>query len=152
MATGTVKWFDTKQGFGFIKPNDEVNEIFLHVDELEKADIKFVGKFALQGLRVTYDVGVNKHNKPAAVNIKVTMKKISGMKTGTIKWYNETKGFGFIAPQDGSKDIFIHFSELAKANIKNFIKKNLIGTFIGYEIFTDHKGRASAINVHLLDK
>ena len=69
------------------------------------------------------------------------------MATGTVKWFNPTKGFGFIAPEDKSKDVFIHISALEKAGISGLAE----GQKIEYEIGAGRDGRTSAENVRLVD-
>jgi len=66
------------------------------------------------------------------------------MKIGTVKWFNETKGFGFIQPQDGGADVFVHISALEKAGIKNLKD----GQKISYELSTN-KGKISADKLKL---
>ena len=51
------------------------------------------------------------------------------MNTGKVKWFNETKGFGFITPDDGSKDLFVHCSEIQGEGFKN-LKENQKVTFV----------------------
>ncbi len=63
------------------------------------------------------------------------------MSTGTVKWFNETKGFGFIQPDDGSKDVFVHISAVERAGMRNLIE----GQKISYEMETDRRsGKQSA--------
>lgn len=66
---------------------------------------------------------------------------------GLVKWYNEDKGFGFIAPLDGSKDIFVHFSALHGDNFKTLFE----GQKVEYAIQSGDKGPA-ATHVILCDK
>ena len=68
------------------------------------------------------------------------------MANGKIKWFNPNKGYGFIEPEDGDKDVFIHISALEKAGIK-FLNEN---QKISYEV-NQSKGKLSAGNIKLLD-
>ncbi|PSJ19582.1 cold-shock protein [Halomonas sp. ND22Bw] len=66
------------------------------------------------------------------------------MNTGTVKWFNETKGYGFIQPDDGGKDVFGHISAVERAGMRNLIE----GQKISYEIQTDKRsGKDSAGNL-----
>ena len=67
------------------------------------------------------------------------------MQTGTIKWFNSTKGYGFIEPSDKSRDVFLHISALEQAGIKNIDS----GQRISFETVTQ-KGKLSATNIKLL--
>jgi cold shock protein len=66
------------------------------------------------------------------------------MSTGTVKWFNGQKGFGFIQPDDGSKDVFVHISAVERAGMNNLNE----GQKIGYEIVADRRtGKSSADNL-----
>jgi len=67
------------------------------------------------------------------------------MNTGIVKWFNATKGYGFIEPSDKSKDVFIHISALEQAKIKDLKE----GQRIGYKT-ESNKGKISAIDIKLI--
>jgi len=63
------------------------------------------------------------------------------MTTGTVKWFNSTKGFGFIQPDDGSADVFVHISAVERAGMGSIVE----GQKLGFELERDHKsGKMSA--------
>jgi CspA family cold shock protein len=66
------------------------------------------------------------------------------MATGTVKWFNATKGFGFIQPDDGGKDVFVHISAVERAGMRDLNE----GQKISYEIMADRRtGKSSADNL-----
>lgn len=69
------------------------------------------------------------------------------MPTGTVKWFNVSKGFGFIVPDQGSKDVFVHISALERAGLSGLLE----GQRVEYEMGRDKKGRMSAATVALVE-
>ncbi len=66
------------------------------------------------------------------------------MNTGTVKWFNSTKGFGFIQPDDGSADVFVHISAVERAGMRSLND----GQKLGYDMVQDRKsGKSSADNL-----
>jgi CspA family cold shock protein len=67
------------------------------------------------------------------------------MAQGTVKWFNATKGFGFIEPKDGGKDVFVHISAVERAGLRTLND----GQAVTYELETGRDGRASASNLEV---
>lgn len=67
------------------------------------------------------------------------------MANGTVKWFNQTKGFGFIAPEDGGRDIFVHISAVERAGIRQLND----GQAVTYDLESGRDGRQSATNLAL---
>ena len=66
------------------------------------------------------------------------------MDTGTVKWYNDQKGYGFIQPDNGGKDVFVHATALERAGLRGLRE----GQKISYELQTDQRsGKTSAVNL-----
>jgi len=64
---------------------------------------------------------------------------------GTVKWFNATKGFGFIQPDDGGKDVFVHISAVQKAGHTGLAE----GARVSYELITGRNGKQSAENLRI---
>ena len=74
-------------------------------------------------------------------------KKEDSMTQGTVKWFNGQKGFGFIQPEDGGKDVFVHVSAVERAGMHSLNE----GQKIAYEIVADRKtGKSSAENLRFV--
>tara|TARA_Y200000002_G_C22686821_1_gene666294 strand:- start:3728 stop:3973 length:246 start_codon:yes stop_codon:yes gene_type:complete len=68
------------------------------------------------------------------------------MQTGTVKWFNTTKGYGFIAPDSGDKDVFVHISALQNSGIDQLND----GQKVSFEVFTKDS-KTSAVNIQLAE-
>ena len=68
------------------------------------------------------------------------------MPTGTVKWFNPTKGFGFIEPEDGSNDAFVHISAVERAGLSSLNE----GQKVSYELEPGKNGKSSAVNLSVI--
>lgn len=73
-------------------------------------------------------------------NQKIKGNSMSNTMTGSVKWFNESKGFGFISPQDGSKDVFVHFSAIQSDDFKTLYD----GQKVSFSLENGAKGPAAA--------
>jgi CspA family cold shock protein len=65
------------------------------------------------------------------------------MANGTVKWFNPQKGYGFIEPEDGTKDVFVHISAVERAGLANLHE----GQRLSFELERSQQGRTSAVNL-----
>ncbi|KAL3895227.1 MAG: hypothetical protein SGPRY_013570, partial [Prymnesium sp.] len=152
-VSGTVKWFNSQKGFGFIIPSTGADDIFVH-----QTDIVASGYRSLQeGEEVEFEVS-NDKGKLRAVNVtgpdgagvscsarqwpKGTPPS-EGKRIGTVKWFNVSKGFGFIQPEDGSADIFVHTSDVTAESGWGTLRD---GEQIEFSV-VDDQGKPRAVSV-----
>ncbi len=117
-----LKWFNGAKGFGFLVPDDGNFDAFLHITTLQQVGLHSIGEGAIlmckiyngdKGCQVREIVEVI--DKGAASTIPEIDEKTGTITMGGIvKWYKPEKGFGFIIPDDGMKDVFIHKTLLDK--------------------------------------
>ena len=67
------------------------------------------------------------------------------MAIGTVKWFNPTKGFGFVQPEDGGKDVFVHITAVQKAGLRSLNE----GQRVEYELATE-RGKTAAVNLKVV--
>jgi CspA family cold shock protein len=68
------------------------------------------------------------------------------MATGTVKWFNATKGYGFIQPEDGSKDVFLHVSDVQRSGLQDVRE----GDRLEYDVQQGQQGKTSACNLRMV--
>lgn len=120
-----LKWFNGAKGFGFLMPEDQSYDAFLHITTLQQAGLHSIGEGAILMCKVCNG---DKGRQVREVLEVIDKGSVSTMpeldeETGTIamgglvKWYKPEKGFGFIIPDDGMKDVFIHKTLLDKLEL-----------------------------------
>jgi CspA family cold shock protein len=157
----TVKWYNPDKGFGFVELANGSGDAFLHVSVVERGGHRIVAPGATlevragpgpKGQQVTEILSIDnstaspeqptrpRPERPAyPADDRATVEGI-----GTVKWFNATKGFGFIAPDAGGKDIFVHASVLERGGIMGLAE----GQRVAVDVAQGQKG-PEAVNVRL---
>ena len=126
--TGVIKWFDVAKGFGFIVPDNGMQDVLVHVTCLRRDGYQTVlegtrvvaliqrrerGYQAFRILSMDQSTAVHPSQMPP-VKTHVQVTATSGLERVLVKWFNRTKGFGFLTRGEGTEDIFIHMETLRR--------------------------------------
>lgn len=128
VVSGHIKWFDVSKGFGFVVPDGGGEDVLLHVTCLRRDGFSTVlegtrivcevqrGERGLQAFRVlSMDASTAVHPSqlpPSRLQSEVVAE--SGLEAATVKWFNRTKGYGFLSRGEGTEDIFVHMETLRR--------------------------------------
>ncbi|WP_454849301.1 cold-shock protein [Rhizobium binxianense] len=126
--TGVVKWFDVAKGFGFIVPDNGMQDVLVHVTCLRRDGYQTIlegtrivalvqrrerGYQAFKILSMDQSTAVHPSQLPP-VRTHVQVTPTSGLERALVKWFNRTKGFGFLTRGEGTEDIFVHMETLRR--------------------------------------
>lgn len=129
--SGHIKWFDVSKGYGFIVPDDGGKDVLLHVTTLRRDGHSTAREGArvvcevlrrpkgLQVFRIlSLDLSTAVHPAQTALpRTHVQVSATGGFEVAICKWFNRTRGFGFLSRGDDTKDIFIHMETLRRFGI-----------------------------------
>jgi CspA family cold shock protein len=111
-----VRWFDADRGFGFLAPDDGGEDLFVHASEIAGSGGP---KLLREGQAVEFEVGEGDRG-PQALRVRVTGESapdsLLGL-LGTVVWYEPSKGYGFVAPDSGGPQIFVHSSAIVTRGV-----------------------------------
>ena len=116
MPQGTVRWFDAERGFGFLALGDEAEDLFVHASEIVGDDGT---RLLREGQVVEFEVGEGDRG-PQARRVRVTGDQAADAPVGvlgTVTWYEPGKGYGFITPDGGGSEIFVHSSAIVGGGV-----------------------------------
>ena len=169
-GTGVVKFFNAQKGFGFVVRDDGGEDVFVHISAVEQAGLSGLAEgqplgFTLvdRGGRISAtDLKIEGEPMPvtdrappreggfggapggARGGAGAPQRQLTGEKaTGTVKFFNAMKGFGFIQRDDGQPDAFVHISAVERAGMPTLNE----GDRLQFEIEVDRRGKYAAVNL-----
>jgi CspA family cold shock protein len=154
---GVVKFFNPQKGFGFIVRDDGGEDVFVHISAVEQAGLTDLADG--QPLEFTL---VDRGGRVSATNLRIEgepmaversgggaggggpQRQLTGEKaSGTVKFFNAMKGFGFIQRDDGQPDAFVHISAVERAGMPTLNE----GDRLEFELEVDRRGKYAAVNL-----
>jgi cold shock protein len=153
-VSGVVKWFSPEKGFGFVELSDGSGDAFLHGSVLTQGGVAAVQPGETlevrvgpghRGPHVTEVLSVDNSTAVPTVSRRssaqaTTSNGPSVEETGTVKWFNSERGYGFIAPNSGRKDVFVHVSALERSGIEGLSE----GQTVVVDVVEGRKGPEAA--------
>lgn len=115
-----VKWFNTAKGFGFVEPLDGTGDAFVHISVLQNIGLQGLPEGAPIVCDLTGGVRGQQVHKIHNLGPAPVLDQREGdteLIEGTVKFFNTEKGFGFVTPDDASRDIFVHMKALEKSGL-----------------------------------
>ncbi len=159
---GVVKFFNPQKGFGFIVRDDGGEDVFVHISAVEQANLTDLadgqpleftlvdrgGRISATNLRIEGEpMAVERSGGGAGASSGGPQRQLTGEKaTGTVKFFNAMKGFGFIQRDDGQPDAFVHISAVERAGIPTLNE----GDRLEFEIEVDRRGKYAAVNLQTI--
>jgi CspA family cold shock protein len=147
-----VKFFNAHKGFGFIQQEGGGEDVFVHISAVERAGLEGLA----EGQELEFNL-VDRGGKISAADLQVVgdviavekraeapQRSLTGEKaTGTVKFFNGMKGFGFITRDDGQPDAFVHISAVERSGLRGLNE----GDRLEFDIEVDRRGKYSAVNL-----
>jgi len=152
-----VKFFNAAKGFGFIQRDEGGDDVFVHISSVERAGLEGLaegqqlefqlvdrgGKVSASDLVIVGDV-IPFEKRDAPPRDAAPQRQLTGDKaTGTVKFFNSMKGFGFITRDDGQPDAFVHISAVERSGMSGLNE----GDRVEFDIEVDRRGKYSAVNL-----
>ena len=148
---GKVKFFNAQKGFGFIQRDEGGEDVFVHISQVERAGLESLA----EGQELAFNL-VDRGGKVSAADLQVMgdvipvqakaspQRSLTGEKaTGTVKFFNSMKGFGFITRDDGKEDAFVHISAVERSGLSAINE----GDRYEFDLEVDRRGKFSAVNL-----
>jgi CspA family cold shock protein len=163
---GTVKFFNSQKGFGFVAQEGGGEDVFVHISAVERAGLSGLaegqelefnlvdrgGKISAQDLQIVGDVipvptgggGGDRGGDRGGPGAGAPRRELTGEKaTGTVKFFNSMKGFGFLVRDDGQPDAFVHISAVERSGLSGLNE----GERYEFDLEVDRRGKHSAVNL-----
>lgn len=156
---GVVKFFNPQKGFGFIVRDDGGEDVFVHISAVEQAGLTDLadgqpleftlvdrgGRVSATNLRIEGEpMAVERSGGGGGGGAGGPQRQLTGEKaSGTVKFFNAMKGFGFIQRDDGQPDAFVHISAVERAGIPTLNE----GDRLEFELEVDRRGKYAAVNL-----